>query len=267
MYNSPLLILHLHDTFFILHIDMSKTTTRKLNIKQIDILKTAYLFRYLTTDNLAKHRNITHNSAYSALTILHTNGYLSKKYNKNYRLRNKSARYSLTPQAITYLRQRQLELDLDSDVLTSRLRDKARSSEFIDYQVAVHAAYLELRDALGKQAAIRTATQLAGSDDVLRPVPALYVREPKTHYFVELPGNQQLFLVKKRIRKYIEHYESNDWQWDTYPNVRIMRRSKADRKNLTAYIQEKMDDSYLDERDFTIDVVPDVVTARSEMLA
>lgn len=239
-------------------------SNRKLNTKQIDILKTAYLFRYLTTDNLAKHRNLTHNSAYSALKILHTNGYLGIKYNKNYRLMNKSARYFLTPQAIKYLRQS--DLKLNEDILNARLREKGKSSDFVDYQVAAHAAYLDVREALGDEAVIQTATELAETEGVLKPYPALYVHSKNEHFLVEITGDQHLFLVKKRIRKYIEHYESNDWEWDTYPNVRIVRRLKGDRKKLEAYIEEKMDDSYLDETDFTFEVVPRVVTLYPEPL-
>lgn len=239
-------------------------SNRKLNTKQINILKTAYLFRYLTTDNLAKHRNLTHNSAYSALKILHTNGYLGIKYNKNYRLMNKSARYFLTPQAIKYLRQS--DLQLNEDILNARLREKDKSSDFVDYQVAVYAAYLDVREALGDEVVIQTATELAEAEGVLKPYPALYVRSQNEHFLVEITGDQHLFLVKKRIRKYIEHYESNDWEWDTYPNVRIVRRLKGDRKKLEAYMEEKMDDSYLDESDFTFEVVPRVVTFRPEPL-
>ena len=235
---------------------------RKLNTKQINILKTAYKFRYLTPDNLARHRNITHNSAYSALKILHSNGYLGMKYNKNYRLMNKSARYYLTPQAVKYLRQS--DPGLNEDILNSRLREKGKSSDFVDYQVAVHAAYLDVRQARGENVLIQTASELAETEGVIKPYPALYVRDKKTHFFVELTGDQHLFLVKKRIRKYLEHYESDDWSWDSYPNVRIVRRLKSDRKKLEAYIEEKMDDNYLDETDIVFEVVPWVAPLPSE---
>ncbi|MFZ2545164.1 MAG: hypothetical protein WAW80_04255 [Candidatus Saccharimonadales bacterium] len=233
-------------------------TDRKLNIKQIDILKTAYTFRYLTTDNLARHRKITHNSAYSALKILHSNGYLGMKYNKSYRLMNKSARYYLTPQAIKYLRLS--ESGLNKDILNSRLREKSKLSDFVDYQVAVHAAYLDVKQVLGDDTVVQTATELAETEGVIKPCPALYVQcSDSTNFFVELTDEQHLFLVKKRIRKYIENYESDDWEWDTYPNVRIVRRLKADRNKLKAYIEEKMDDNYLDESDFSFEVVSRVV--------
>ena len=238
---------------------------RKLNTKQINILKAAYKFRYLTTDNLARHRNITQNSAYSALKILHSNGYLGIKYNKNYRLMNKSARYYLTPQAVKYLRQS--EFSLNKDILDSRLREKSKSSDFVDYQVAVYAAYMDVKQVLGENVIVRTASELAVIEGVIKPYPALYVKNKNAHFFVELTGDQHLFLVKKRIRKYIEHYESDDWSWNSYPSVRIVRRLKGDRAKLEAYIEEKMDDNYLDEGDITFEVVPEVVNLNLEPIA
>lgn len=225
--------------------------TRTLNDKQILILKLAYTFRYLTTDNLARHRNITHNSAYSALEILHANGYLGKLHKKSYRLMNKAARYYLTLQAVSFLKS-DIE-DLNKDLLNSRRRDNAKSVEFVDQQVTLHTAYLELKQKLSSRAVIRVATDMNGIEGVIKPLPGLYVRvSPKKHYIVELTDGQHLFLVKKRIRKYIENYETYDWVWETYPTVYIVRKSKADRTRLNKYIEEKMDNNYLDDGDFKL---------------
>jgi hypothetical protein len=237
-------------------------SNRKLNIKQTNILNIAYQFRFITTDNLARHRNITQNSAYSALKILYSNGYLGMKYNKNYRLMNKSARYYLTPQAVKYLRQS--EQDLNGDVLSSRLREKAKLSTFVDYQVAVHAAYLDIKEALGQHTIVQTASEFADVEGIIKPYPALYVQSGKTPFFVELCDGQHLFLVKKRIRKYIEHCESDEWPLSVYPSVRIVRRLKGDRAKLKAYAEEKMDDNYLDESDIVFEIVPQVVSLLPE---
>ena len=177
---------------------------------------------------------------------------------------NKSARYYLTPQAVKYLRQS--DPDLNEDILSSRLREKGKSSDFVDYQVAVHDAYLDVKQALGEGILIQTASELAATEGVIKPYPALYVRDKKTHFFVELTGDQHLFLVKKRIRKYLEHYESDDWSWDSYPNVRIVRRLKGDRKKLQAYVKEKMDDNYLDEGDIVFEIVPRAVILLPELI-
>src|ERR1700735_2847119 len=114
--------------------------SRQLNDKQTTTLKTVLKFRYVTTDNLAVYRNITQNSAYSSLEILYRTGYLGKIHEKSYRLLNKSARYFLTPEAVAYLRNT-AGMNLSDAIWNSRKKDDSRSSEFVDRQVAIHAAF------------------------------------------------------------------------------------------------------------------------------
>ena len=232
---------------------------RQLNAKQIKNLRVVLKFRYVTTDNLARQRNITQNSAYSALEILNTNGYLGKVHDKSYRLQNKSARYYLTHQALDYLR-KVIKIDLDTGVWKSRTSDSKKSSEFIDQQVAIHAVHNELRALLPEGSHLRTAPEIYSVGDIIKPLPSLLVQTTKDKFFfVEVVDNQHLFIVRKRIRKYILNYDNNEWEWDKYPDVYIVRTSSAsDRTRLCKYIEQKMDDAYLDEEDFSFYVVSSV---------
>lgn len=239
-----------------------KKPDRKLNDKQIEILKLAYIFRYLTTDNLAKLRNITHNSAYSALTILTQRGYLGRKHHKSYRLMNKSARYYLTPEAVKLLKLP--EYGLDADVLQTRRYEDKKSSSFIDLQVEICKAYTELQDQVTKEVDILTATNMTQfeRDNYLKPYPSLELHHTTndSHILVDIiPKDQHLFIAKKRIRKYIEHYDGGDWEWDTYPDVYIVRKSPAEVKQLNKYIEEKMEEAYLDDSDFKICAIKEVL--------
>lgn len=229
--------------------------SRQLNNNQIHNLNTVLAFRYVTTDNLAKYKNITHNSAYSALEILQAAGYLGKIHDKSYRLLNKSARYYLTQQGLDYLHN-ELNLQLDEAIWKNHKNDGKKSTEFIDQQVAIHTAYNELRAMLGNNAKIMTALDTYGIEGIIKPLPGLLV-EPKKgkHFFVELDDVQHLFLVRKRIRKYVQNYEDNDWEWDEYPDIYIIRSSASDRTRLRKYVEEQMDDNYLDEDDFSFYVV------------
>jgi len=231
---------------------------RKLNNKQIHNLKIILKFRYITSNNLAQYLGITHNSAYSTLEILHTNGYLGKIHDKSYRLLNKSARYHLTLQALAYLR-KEATVQLDDAIWKSRNSDGKKSTDFIDLQVAIHSAYNELKARLGDDVAIRTATEQYGIEGIIKPLPGLLV-EPKSnkHFLVELTDGQHLFLAKKRIRKYIENYEAYEWEWKKYPDVYIVRASASDRARLRRYVEQQMENSYLDEDDFTFHIISKV---------
>lgn len=227
---------------------------RKLNQKQTDLLTITFRFRYLTTNNLALHRNISQNSAYSSLQTLYKAGYLGRRHKKSYRLLNKPASYYLTTEAVKYLKQ--ADLDIDKTVLESRYREKVKSAEFIDLQIAIHRAYMDLKRNISNKGLVQTGTDISGHEGMMRPLPSLYVNpKDNKHYFVELTDHQHLFIVRKRIRKYIQNYENNEWDWDTYPDVYIVRESVADRRRLLEYAEEQMDDNYLDEDDFSFHIV------------
>lgn len=219
----------------------------KLNDKQLHILKLAYKFRYLTTNNLARRLNITHNSAYSALSILNDTGYLGKIYDKSYRLAGKSARYYLTLDAVRFLSNK--EHRLSKQVLATRRREVEKSTEFIDTQVGIFKLYLDIKDATTDNLVILTATEISTLKGFIRPYPGLYVQNRTTgrQYFVDLTDGQHLFLAKKRIRKYIDHYESDKWEGKNYPEVVIIRSRESERKQLDWYIKQQLEDKYLDE--------------------
>ena len=228
--------------------------SRQLNSKQITTLQLILRFRYITADNLAHARDITYNSAYSALEILKNTGYLGKIHDKSYRLLNKSARYFLTPRALIYLRDLK-DSKIDKALLLNRRYESQRSQAFIDQQIAIHAVYIDLSRRFGDDKAF-VATDLVGTEGIIKPLPSLYVKiASNNHFFIELVDGQHLFLAKKRIRKYIENYDNNEWEWDTYPNVYFVRSNANDRSKLTKYVEAQMEDAYLDADDFSIYMV------------
>lgn len=231
---------------------------RQLNNNQIQNLKTVLKFRYVTTDNLAHYQSITTNSAYSALEILSKAGYLEKIYEKSYRLLNKSARYFLTQQALKYLRN-EANVQLDETIWKSRKTDDRKTPDFIDLQVALHEAYNDLRAHFGNKVAIDTAVEMHGTEGVIKPLPGLLVTPSKgRRFFIEVADGQHLFFIRKRIRKYIENYEANEWEWSTYPDVYFIRSSASDRTRLRKFVEQQMEDNYLDEGDFTFHVIANI---------
>ena len=239
--------------------------SRQLNNNQIQNLKILLKFRYVTTDNLSKYKNITQNSAYSALEILQASKYVGKIHDKSYRLLNKSARYYLTHQGLDYLRY-VVKLDLAEAVWKNHKKDENKSIEFIDQQVAIHTACNDLRAILGDKAKVLTALELYGVEGVIKPLPGLYVElRSGKGFFVEITDGQHLFLSKKRIRKYIDNYENGDWEWGSYPDVYIVRRQSAnDRTRLRKYAEEQMDNSYLDADDFSFYLVASVTQIKAK---
>ena len=171
---------------------------------------------------------------------------------------NKSARYYLSLQALAYLR-KETKVQIDDAIWNSRKSDGKKSTDFIDQQVAIHAAYNELKARYGDEITIMTGLEQHGTEGIIKPLPGLLV-EPKSakHCFVELTDGQHLFIVKKRIRKYIENFEAEEWEWEEYPDVYIVRSSTSDRARLRKYVEQQLDDGNLYEDDFSFHIVSQV---------
>ena len=233
---------------------------RQLNQTQQTTLKIIVKFRYVTTDNLAAYRQISSNAAYSSLEILRKTGLIGKLYDTTYRLQNKSARYYLTQNGIAYVR-KELLPQLTSSLWAIRKNDAAKSMNFIDEQVAIHSACNQLRSKYGDKSRILTATELYGVNGIMKPLPGLLVELVSgKSFFVEVTDGQHLFMVKKRIRKYIKNYEDNEWDWEVYPDVYIVRLKAPDRTRLRKYVEEQMENAYLDGDDFNIKVVNEAMS-------
>lgn len=137
--------------------------------------------------------------------------------------------------------------------------DSSRSSYFIDLQVAIHEAYNVLCKLLGEYTQIKTALELYGDEGIIKPLPSLLVEQNSGNsFFIELTDGEHLFLVKKRIRKYIENYDANKWKWEKYPDVYFVRASTADRTNLRKYAEARMEEGYLAEDELSFYIVSTV---------
>lgn len=164
----------------------------------------------------------------------------------------------MTQPALTFLRN-QADIQLDDAIWKSRKTDGKKTSDFIDLQVAIHAAHNGLVARFGDKITIDTALELHGTEGIIKPLPGLLVTpERGKRFFVEVADNQHLFFIRKRIRKYIENYEANEWEWELYPDVYIIRSSASDRTRLRKFIYALMEDAYLDDSDFTFHIIGSV---------
>ncbi|HET9174611.1 MAG TPA: replication-relaxation family protein [Candidatus Saccharimonadales bacterium] len=233
--------------------------SRKLTDNQINTLQIVFRFRFVTARNLADTQHIDRSTAFTTLEKLYRQGYLGKHYDSSYHLTHKHAKYYLTEQTINMLRTLS-ESGIPTHIWKNRIRDKSRSNEFIEHQVALHAAYNAVHTKLAPNAAIQLAFERTDRDNIVTPPPDLIITPNEgTPFFVDITDDQPLFLVKKRIRRYIRHFDDGEWDWVSYPTVNLVRTSSSvERTNLRTYIDARMDEAYLDESDITIHVISSI---------
>lgn len=224
----------------------------KLNSKQVHVLKSLFKFRYASAELLAKQKNVSKRSLNNTLTVLMDQGYVSRRYEKTYKLLGKPASYFLAAKGLKLLRD---EYGLSQKVLHSMYKNKFLSQNFIDHNLNVATACLNLRAIYQDTFGIFTKSEIADLDYMPDQLPDLYLnrKEPNqdkpNEYLLDIFTDTQFFILKKRIDAYVEHFDSGDWPNSQYPTVLIACPDARTEEKLHKHIQSTLDNNYIDEAD------------------
>ena len=208
-----------------------KKKERKLNKGQVAVLKLLYRYRFTTSELLAKAENQKHlQVTRSRLATLEKQGYIGKRYDNSYKLLGKFASYYLLPKGLQYLKSIEAA---EPQIIKMIYNDRKASDKFVDFCLQVCRIAQALISFYGEEAKIFTRTELLDYDYFPQPQPDLYMsikREPVRHYFVDLyDDNTPAFVMAKKLRQYIDHHESGEWDStdSAYPEIVIACTSPA----------------------------------------
>jgi hypothetical protein len=226
------------------------TTTRNLNQSQIDVLKLIYKFRFTTSSLIAKELQLkpgTHPN--SKLSILRSQGYIGRNYDKSYKLLGKPASYYLLPKSFPMLKD---QLDVPHKTIKNVYNDKTASTQFVDHNLAISNVYAKLRATFGSNIGFFTKTDLNTEqyDYFPQDLPDAFVsvatsaspRAKRRYYFLDVLGEGvPFFLAVRKINRYLEYAEAKIWEKSTdskITSVLIVCESKTLEKRLRKRIAE-----------------------------
>lgn len=233
---------------------MTKPQSKSLTVQQIHLLKILYKFRFITAELAGQYKGVSTRAANIALGILLKNELVHRRYDKSYKLLGKAARYYLAPKALKLLRD---EYGLNSAVLHARYKDAHVSEAFVDHTIKIVEQCTGIRLSYPNMFTLYTKAELADSDEFPQPLPDLYITkihesdDQQNSYFLDIVDDTQLFLIKKRIAQYVEHYESGDWNGRVYPTIVLICASDLIAKKLRAYIQGALDNAFIEGSELT----------------
>ena len=237
---------------------MTNPQAKPLTAQQIHLLKILYKFRFITAELAGQYKGVSTRAANIALGILLKNELVYRRYDKSYKLLGKAARYYLAPKALKHLRD---EYGLNSAVLHARYKDAHVSEAFVDHTIKIVEQCTGIRSAYPNMFTMYTKAELADSNEFPQPLPDLYITRINesegvpTSYFLDIVSDMQLFLIKKRIVQYIEHYESGDWNGLVYPTIILVCADVSTMKKLGAYIQDTLDNAFIEESELIFKLV------------
>ncbi len=194
------------------------TYRRPLNKQQVHTLFILYWFRFCSSKQIAVSlRRSDSKSIQNKLKILEDQGFISKRYDKSYKLAGRPAEYYITPKGARALETAQP--DTTNQWTTKSLyKNKTVSAEFLKHCITVVDVAQRLRPIYGDKSWILPKSYMAKYSYFPTWTPDLYFKLPKqaetptVHYFIDVwDGAKPFFVSVRKTRNYVNFKESGDW--------------------------------------------------------
>lgn len=208
----------------------------KITNKQIDILKLIYRFRFLNSTQIQQFLNHKDKMRINLwLKDLHNKKYINRIYSNKIGDNTKPAIYYSGENLFKFVRD---NLEYGEKYLKNIYRDHQRSEGFIDRQMLVVDICLSLISINNKgedRYEFMTAADVTSSSNYnfmksLSPQLILTKNEDKQYILVLLDSNMPKYMVKKKIKNYIELFYENAWEENVgkqFPTVLFASETKA----------------------------------------
>jgi hypothetical protein len=223
-------------------LNVSPKYRKALNANQVGLLKLVYKFRFVNTSLLAEVVGKDKSSVYENLYVLVNQEYITKRYDKTYRLRGRPASYCLATKGIRYLRE---NTKASHKALKNMYKNKRMGEEYIDHCLLAMRISTTLKKQTNGVFSIYSRFELSDYDFFIKPLPDLYLRRDKPKADHQFNYNLDIFdpnlpfwMFRKRISAYQDHrfmVELADGQ--TYPYVLLVAPNERTEKRLRHYIE------------------------------
>ncbi len=244
-----------------------------LNSKQLHLLKLIYKFRFIDNSLLANYLGIANVTCFLRLKVLLDQDYIASYYEPSYKLLGKGAVYYLTVKSINLFKNDQ---SFNNQVLHAMRKNNIVSEPFIDHNVIVMKACLALKHQYPNTFHIFTKSELGDYAFFPDPRPDLYLNRiiPSdssiNEYVFDVFVSETLFVIKKRVIAYIEHFESGEWEADAesaYPTILIVCPDSRIEANLQAQVAKVLDNMGIDDLNIYITTVKALISPNNNVKA
>jgi hypothetical protein len=207
-----------------------KPISKNITKKQLAVLELLYTFRFGTSDLLARALNLKDGRyIHMRLDALVKQGYIAKKYDSSFKLAGEPAAYYLLPKAFPVLKE-QSSKSISTRTLRNIYKDKEASERFIAHNIDVLTIYDKLRAIHSEHLGFWTKSKLNFDeyDYFPEPKPDAYLTitpkgvRPRDRYFFlnYLDDGTPFFVHVRRLQKYIDYVEANEWKNATGAKLR-----------------------------------------------
>lgn len=201
-------------------------TRYHISKSQIELMLYLLKYRFINSDLLAEILKKDRSTIYERLSVLVSQGYIAKQYDKTFRLRGRSATYCLAPAGIRYLKHH--------GYVRTQLHYK--NKYFADEQIDTQLLYMKIGIVLRRQYPDKfncyTKYQL-NPNVYIKPTPHLKLEDVTgiiPGYFVEVfPAFTLSWRIRKRINQHIEAADESEYR---YPSLLLIAGNSSTERRI-----------------------------------
>ena len=238
-------------------------TTNNITKKQLEIIILVYRFRFLNRLQIQKLLNQKQKNRINYwLKDLYDKKIIGRNYSKKFGDNIKPAVYFLKSKSKNYLID-QVEKDTK---LTERIYgEKNRSQKFINHCLLSADFYLNLKKSPeDRQIYFYTKIDLLDHDYLPSSHPDAYVatkknKRLKRYFFEIIDEGTPRFIIRAKIKQYLEYYSDNTWQEVTkhpFPKILILCPNDLIKNYLHSFIPRIIVEEDQEEVDFYLSIKP-----------
>lgn len=232
---------------------------RPLNDEQLLVLRLLYRFRFGTSEYIAEFLGKSNvKVVQKKLKILEDQGFISKRYDKGYKLAGRPAEYYLTPKGARAAMPKDNPKANNSQKITPQgiknlYKNPSVSDDFIKHCLNILKIFLKLKTVYDNKLATFTRMQMIPFSYLPTWRPDLTinfkVRGKATYFFLDIWDSTRPFFVSvKKARSYIKYSEEGDWPTDNlaFPMILMLCDTKKNETKLRRQIRKALEESYED---------------------
>lgn len=219
----------------------SKKETIKLYKNQELLLQILYKFRFGTNDQIASYRGLTRRSINKSMSVLQSKDLVVMKFDKTNKFRGEPAVYYLSTKGLAYLKSR---LTLHPKIIQANYKNYLVSDQFIQHNLAIFKTYLILKRYYNERYDIFTKAELAMFEQYPEQLPDLFLasKTGEKDYMLNIYLHEPFFVIKKRIKYYIEH-RNEEWSDNQpYPSILLVCPDARNEAKVIKYTESQLED-------------------------
>lgn len=223
----------------------------KLKKRQLEILLYLYKFRFLNRHQIQTLLGHKHHSQINLwLKDLTKKELTGRIYSREQTQINKPAIYHLKKGSIKYLKGRKY---INPRLLRRIYSEHERSPKFINHCITLANAFILFKKEETKDIKLLflSQTNLNGIEYLPNPLPDAYIavtnkKKNTKRFFLEIfDENTQKFVYKKRLKRYIEYADEEEWEAETnhpLPNILFVCTGESSKNKFAETIAELMEE-------------------------